>query len=57
MPLKLKTFNAPHIAILNRWADDKDNTLTSHQNQLNDLNGRINELLKANPGLINPAQK
>lgn len=57
MPLKLSTFNAPHVAILNRWADAQENTQAAHQKQLDDLSGRINELLKANPALVNPSSK
>lgn len=57
MPLKISTFNAPHVAILNRWADAQENTQAAHQKQLNDLNGRIDLLLKANPTLVNPSSQ
>lgn len=57
MPLKLSTFNAPHVAILNRWADTQENQLAAHKQQLVDLSGRIDQLLKANPTLVNPNSK
>lgn len=57
MPLKISTFNAPHVAILNRWADAQENQMAAHQQQIQDLQGQIAQLLKANPSIVNPAQK
>lgn len=57
MPLKLATFNVPHVAILNRWADAQENQMAAHQQQIQNLQGQIAQLLKANPSIVNPTQK
>lgn len=57
MPLKLATFNAPHVAILNKWADAQENQVAAHQRQIEALQGQIAQLLTANPSLVNPNLK
>lgn len=57
MPLKLSHFNPSSLAVLNQWASAQENQIKAHQTQLANLSGRIDELLKANPTLVNPSSK
>lgn len=57
MPLKIKTFNAPHVAVLNNWADQQENTTQSHTKQLANISTLLDNLFKANPTLAKPNSK
>lgn len=55
MPLKIVKFDPSNLAVLNRWASAQENTVNAHDTQIADLHGRIDQLLKANPSLVNPS--
>jgi hypothetical protein len=57
MPLKLANFTAPHLAVLNQWADQQENTVQAHTKQLNNLSTFLDRLFKANPDLVKPNDK
>jgi hypothetical protein len=47
MPLKLANLKHPSsTSLLNRWADDKEQTLQQHQTQITKLQNQIDELMK-----------
>lgn len=55
MPLKLADLAHPSSTnILNKWADDKEQTLDSHSTQIKTLTNIINSLLTKNPTLAKP---
>lgn len=55
MPLKLADINNPTSTnIVNKWADDKEQTLDQHSTQIQTLTNVINSLLAKNPTLTKP---
>ena len=54
MALKLTNFDTAHVAILNKWAAQRENDLQSHTNQLSDLNLFLENIFKQNPTLRRP---
>lgn len=47
MPLKIADLKHPSsTGLINRWADDKEQTLQQHETQLTKLQDQINQLLK-----------
>jgi hypothetical protein len=55
MALKLTNFDAPHIAVLNQWANKQDTQVQSHTTQLKNLNQFIENLFVQNPTLVRPS--
>lgn len=49
MPLKIKTFDTSHVAVLNNWADQQENTQQAHTRQLAQLQTQIETLKKQIP--------
>jgi hypothetical protein len=57
MALKLKNFDATHVAVLNQWANQQENQVQAHTTQLNNLSTFLDRLFKANPDLVKPNDK
>lgn len=55
MTLKLTSFDAPHVAVLNKWATAQDTQVQAHTKQLANLNQFIENLFKQNPSLTRPS--
>lgn len=54
MPLKIKEFTPEHVAVLNRWATQQEQTANAHKSQLTALHTLLQSLFDKNPTLKKP---
>lgn len=55
MALKLTNFDAPHVAVLNKWANKQDTQVQAHTTQLANINQFLENLFVQNPTLTRPS--